>query len=139
VAINATGNALGNVLTGNAAANVLDGGLGLDKMTGGAGLDTFRLSTALTANVDTITDFSVVDDTIQLENAIFTQFAATGTLNVANFVKASAAVDVDDYVIYNPASGALLYDADGFGAGVAVQIAALGVNLALTNADFTVI
>ena len=39
--INATGNALANVITGNAGANVLDGGAGLDIMTGGLGNDTY--------------------------------------------------------------------------------------------------
>ncbi|CAG1009602.1 Bifunctional hemolysin/adenylate cyclase [Burkholderiales bacterium] len=40
-AINATGNALTNVLTGNAAGNVLDGKAGADTMRGGAGNDTY--------------------------------------------------------------------------------------------------
>ncbi|KQV46299.1 hypothetical protein ASC95_27250 [Pelomonas sp. Root1217] len=40
-AINATGNALGNVLIGNSGANRIDGGGGADTMTGGAGNDTY--------------------------------------------------------------------------------------------------
>jgi Ca2+-binding RTX toxin-like protein len=40
-AINATGNALDNVLTGNSGANILDGGAGADTMAGGAGNDTY--------------------------------------------------------------------------------------------------
>ncbi|MDU9027737.1 matrixin family metalloprotease [Pseudomonas mediterranea] len=40
-AINATGNALDNVLIGNAAANVLNGLGGADTMIGGAGNDTY--------------------------------------------------------------------------------------------------
>ncbi len=40
VAVNATGNALANVLTGNGAANNLAGGAGNDTLTGGAGADT---------------------------------------------------------------------------------------------------
>jgi len=39
--INATGNALDNVLTGNAGNNRLDGGIGADTMIGGAGDDTY--------------------------------------------------------------------------------------------------
>ena len=38
-AINATGNALNNVLIGNSAANVLRGGEGADRLDGGAGAD----------------------------------------------------------------------------------------------------
>jgi Ca2+-binding RTX toxin-like protein len=40
-AINATGNALVNVLTGNSGANRLDGGAGADTMAGGSGNDTY--------------------------------------------------------------------------------------------------
>jgi Ca2+-binding RTX toxin-like protein len=39
--INATGNALSNVLIGNSGNNVLDGGAGADSMSGGAGDDTY--------------------------------------------------------------------------------------------------
>ena len=39
-AINATGNALDNVLIGNSAANVLIGGAGADTLDGGGGVDT---------------------------------------------------------------------------------------------------
>ena len=46
-AVNATGNALANLLTGNAAANVLDGGAGDDVMTGGLGNDTYVVDSAL--------------------------------------------------------------------------------------------
>jgi len=40
VAINGTGNELGNTLTGNTAANTLIGGAGDDTLSGGAGADT---------------------------------------------------------------------------------------------------
>ena len=53
--------------------------------------------------------------------------------------KPGAAHDLNDYLVYNPATGALSYDADGSGAGAGVQIALLGVNLALTNADFVIV
>jgi Ca2+-binding RTX toxin-like protein len=39
--LNATGNALANVLTGNSGNNVLDGKLGADAMSGGGGNDTY--------------------------------------------------------------------------------------------------
>src|SRR6185436_19482343 len=39
-AVNATGNALDNVLTGNTANNTLTGGAGNDTMIGGGGVDT---------------------------------------------------------------------------------------------------
>ncbi|HSW25447.1 MAG TPA: hypothetical protein VLJ62_21995, partial [Burkholderiaceae bacterium] len=63
-----------DVLSGLAGNDLLRGGLGNDSLNGGAGLDIFRFDTALssTLNRDTITGFVAADDTIQLENAIFT-------------------------------------------------------------------
>ena len=55
------------------------------------------------------------------------------------FVKGSTAIDSNDYVIYNATTGAVTYDADGSGVDVGIQIAMLGLNLALTAADFVVI
>jgi Ca2+-binding RTX toxin-like protein len=144
-AINGTGNALNNVLTGNAGVNILNGGTGADKLqggsgndilTGGAGKDIFQF---LNLSKDTVKDFVVADDTIQLENSVFTKLTAATALNAANFKLGAAAADANDYVVYNSGTGALLYDADGNGAGAATQIAVLGVNLHLTNADFAVI
>ena len=76
-AINLTGNELTNIVTGNAGANVLNGGGGNDTLTGNGGNDIFVFNTALSAatNVDIITDFAVANDTIRLENAIFTASA----------------------------------------------------------------
>jgi Ca2+-binding RTX toxin-like protein len=139
--ISGTGNALGNLIVGGAGNNVLNGMGGNDTLTGGAGQDTFAFSTALnaTTNVDTITDFVVADDTISLENAIFTKLTTTGTLNAAWFkIIGTAALDSNDYILYDQTTGALSYDADGSGAGQAIRIAVLGTNLALTNADFVV-
>ena len=45
-AIDATGNALANVLIGNDAANVLDGGIGADVLQGSAGDDTYVVDNA---------------------------------------------------------------------------------------------
>ncbi|MGZ8181862.1 MAG: hypothetical protein ACXWT1_07890 [Methylobacter sp.] len=126
-------------LSGGVGDDLLVGGAGNDTLTGGLGKDTFRFSSSLTANIDKITDFKPVDDTIQLENGIFTSLITTSILNTNNFVIATAAADSDDYLIYDTATGALFYDADGNGADEAVQIATLGVNLALTNVDFIVI
>ncbi len=150
-AANATGNTLANVLTGNTRANVLNGmagndtingGDGKDAMIGGAGKDIFVFNTAPNAatNIDRIADFSVADDTIKLENDVFTalQTVAT-TLTASAFFKGAAAHDINDRIIYNAATGALIYDSNGNLAGGAVQFATLANKLALTNADFVVI
>jgi Ca2+-binding RTX toxin-like protein len=137
-----TGNAGVNILSGLSGNDILEGGLGNDTLTGGAGADIFRFFTALnaTTNKDTITDFVVVDDTFELENAIMTTLTSTGVLAANLFKNLSlGAIDADDRIIYNAATGALSYDADGSGAGAAIQFAAVGTNLAITNADFWVI
>ena len=139
------GNGSGNQLYGAAGNDMLNGMGGNDTLNGGAGLDTFVFNTTLSAigNKDTITDFNVVDDTIQLENAIFTKLSSLGTL-ANSFFCANAngtAVDSNDFVCYNTTTGVISYDADGNGAGASVAFAVLGTSVhpALTAADFMVI
>ncbi|WP_457660909.1 calcium-binding protein [Sinorhizobium medicae] len=150
-AINGTGNALGNLLTGNSAANTFDGGagddhiygaLGNDTLIGSAGQDLFVFNTALNAssNVDTIVDFVIADDTIRLENGIFTAVVGTGALTAAQFASNTTglAADADDRIIYESDTGNLFYDADGDGAGGSVQFATLTANIAITAGDFLI-
>jgi Ca2+-binding RTX toxin-like protein len=135
------GNSGANVLAGLTGNDVLNGGLGNDTLTGGAGADTFRFDTALnaTTNKDTISEFVVIDDTFELENAIMATLTSTGVLAANLFKNLSlGAIDADDRVLYNAATGAISYDADGSGAGAAIQFATVGLNLAITNADFLV-
>jgi len=137
------GNAANNTLNGGAGGDTLDGAAGSDNLSGAAGVDFFAFTTAVNAatNVDVITDFSVTDDTIRLENAIFTKFTATGALPAGTFVSGPGAValDANDHLIYNTTTGALAYDADGNGAGAQVVFATLTGAPALTPADFAVI
>ncbi len=55
-AINATGNALANVITGNSGDNVIDGGTGADTMTGGAGSDTYTVDNVGDVVIDLAAD-----------------------------------------------------------------------------------
>lgn len=167
-ALNGTGNALGNQLTGNAFNNTfnggagndtivggggddtlnggadadfLNGGLGADQLNGGTGADAFIFTAALGAgNIDTIVGFSVVDDTIRLENAVFTGLAVGGLVAAAFKANLSGlATDASDRIIYETDTGFLYFDSDGTGAASRVQFASLAVGLGLTNLDFTVI
>jgi Ca2+-binding RTX toxin-like protein len=131
-----------DVLSGMGGADRLFGGTGNDRLIGGAGADSFYFNTALNAatNVDTITDFMVVDDTMLLENTgagLFNSLAV-GTLTAAAYFAGAAAHDATDRIIYNSATGAVMYDADGTGAIAAVKFAQISTGLALTNADFIV-
>jgi Ca2+-binding RTX toxin-like protein len=139
-AINLTGNGNGNEVRGNNGNNVLNGGDGRDTLTGLGGQDQFLFNTALNAasNVDDITDFNVVADTILLDDAVFTALTA-GALGAGQFVTGTAAQDAQDRVIYNNATGALFYDSDGTGGVAAIQFAEVNPGLALTNLDFLVV
>jgi len=135
-----------DVLTGGAGRDVLYGGLGNDVLTGGAGQDVFVFSTKLNGkkNKDQIVDFNVKDDTIWLDDAVFKKLGKgtelkPGKLKAAFFKIADKAQDKDDYLIYNKKTGVLSFDADGSGAGKAVDFAQLKRGLALTAKDFFVI
>lgn len=64
--IDGTGNAAANVIVGNGGDNVIGGGAGDDTLTGGGGADTFVVSPESYLNVDTITDFAVGSDRIDI-------------------------------------------------------------------------
>jgi Ca2+-binding RTX toxin-like protein len=125
-----TGNELGNEITGNAAANKLagkdgsdtiDGGAGADKISGGSGADTFLFTNLAEGGADAISDFAD-EDLLSFDTAVFSSLAiATG----ANFIIGTAAVDVNDYLIYNDKASTLYYDADGSGGDSAIKIVSI--------------
>jgi Ca2+-binding RTX toxin-like protein len=156
------GNARSNVLTGNAGDNifrgnagndailgaeggdVINGGLGNDVLTGGAGQDRFIFNTAPnpSTNRDVITDFTVVDDTIRLDDAVFVGIGPAGALVATAFKIVGVpggVVDANDRVIYDKATGSLTYDSNGSAAGGATLFAIVNAGLAMTAADFSVI
>lgn len=134
------GNTLANTLNGREGDDRLIGGLGNDLLIGGAGKDTFVFNTKPgSTNIDTIDDFSVKDDTIWLDDDVYTKVGPLGDLASAAFYIGTAAHDTSDRVVYDKVSGKLWYDADGTGSIAAVQFALLDKGLALTAADFDVI
>ena len=140
VAINLTGNANGNVVIGNAGNNLINGDNGNDELIGLGGQDRYLFDTPLGAtNVDRIVDFNVADDTIWLDPTIFSSSLTPGSVAGSQFVIGSAALDAGDRIIYNNATGAVLYDSDGTGPTAAVQFALVATGLPLTNFDFLVV
>ena len=140
-AINLTGNALGQTITGNAGANVLDGKGGNDTLTGSAGADTYAFSSALGgSNIDTVSGYVVADDTIRLDNNVFTGLTF-GALASTAFVQVTSggATTADQRIIYNSVTGALSFDADGSGAGLAQQFATLATGLTMAHTEFDVV
>jgi Ca2+-binding RTX toxin-like protein len=133
------GNSIGNLLNGGSGNDTINGGLGNDTLTGGLGNDVFQLTNLST---DTITDFTVGADSIQLSAAIFPQGAVVDASDFIAVANLSAAATSSASVIYNTTDGALYIDADGgSGAAAAVQIALLGTTThpVLTNTNFVVI
>jgi Ca2+-binding RTX toxin-like protein len=142
--INLTGNYANNTVRGNHGNNRLDGGDGNDELEGSWGLDTFVFSTPLneTSNVDEIVDFDPDEDVIHLNMDVFRRLEERlvgSPLEAEEFVIGAAALDGDDFIIYDDATGDLSYDGDGNGAGDAVLFARLDPGLALTHLDFVVV
>lgn len=76
-------------------------------------------TTPATGNVDTIQNFSVADDTIQLLRTVFAALPGTGPgpVDAVAFWTGTTAHDADDRIIFDSATGKLWYDADGTGHG----------------------
>ncbi len=128
-----------DTLGGEAGNDTLNGGAGNDVLVGAAGADVFVFNAAIGAsNVDTILSYVVADDAIWLENAVMTGLSA-GALAASAFVSGAAATTAAHRVIYNSATGQLLYDADGNAGAAAVLIANIGTGLAVTAGEFLVI
>jgi len=128
-----------DAIDGGAGDDNLNGGADADYLVGGAGNDYFAFADTLgPGNVDRIADFSHGADHIALDDAVFTGLAP-GSLPASAFVVGTAAQDADDRIIYDSATGALYFDADGNGAGAAVQFATLvGAPANLSASDFIV-
>ena len=112
-------------LKGYAGNDKLEGGTGLDTLVGGSGKDKFVFATGLDA-ADHIKDFSHADDTIVLDNSVFAAFVSTGDITSKMFHANASGHDAHtakQFLIYDKADHSLWYDADGNGAGAAVEVA----------------
>ena len=142
------GNANTQTFIGTTKADVFVGNSGNDTLTGGGGADTFVfgkvhemvVTGAATApqsyvdtafnltGVDTITDFLHGSDKIELHLDQYTNLSGFSAANLVSSATGAAA-DANDYLLFNTTSKMLSYDADGNGAGAAVDIATLvGIN-----------
>lgn len=132
-----------DAISGLGGNDYLNGKLGMDVLTGGPGKDNFAFDTAFGQNnIDNITDFNVRDDSIYLENAIFTKLSKTGTLNRGFFAANSTgtANDSNDYVLFNTQTGELAYDPDGSGVALSQPFAVFTAWTGVLNyADFVVV
>ncbi|MGR9246169.1 calcium-binding protein [Rhizobium leguminosarum] len=152
--LSATGNNTANILTGNDGNNFLNGGKGKDRLigglgndkligkigadilTGGGGGDSFVFDVKPSnTSVDKIVDFSsAAGDKLVFDDGIFTGLKPS-SFSAENFVLGTKALEADDKLIYDQASGILSYDADGSAAGGAIHVADLDNSAALHFKD----
>ena len=132
-------------LIGGAGRDRLEGGTSIDTLNGGEGIDGFCFNTPPGAgNVDIVLDFVSGTDKILLDEDTFAALGVTGTLagvgiSAGSLRSGAAAGDADDRLIYNVATGALFYDADGTGALAQAQIASFTSLPVLAVGDFLVV
>jgi len=159
-----TGNGIGNTLygwggndelhglsgndyiEGGDGADTISGGESLDWLLGNAGRDVFRFDTRASAgNVDTLADFNAAEDKIALETRMFGFAPVTydawgspvnGTLTTSAFKLGTSATTAAQRIVYDQASGAVYFDADGLGGQAQVQFAKVAAGTALTAAHF---
>jgi Ca2+-binding RTX toxin-like protein len=138
---NLTGNLTAQTIIGNDGVNKLNGRSGNDTLTGRAGDDIFIFDTPLSStNVDKITDYAPADDTIWLDNAIFTVLS-NGPLASSAFKNLDlGAIDATDRILYDQDNGDLFYDRDGSGGTYgAVKFADIVNEATLIAADFFIV
>lgn len=113
---------------------------GNDIVYTGPGSDIVIFNTPLgtSTNKDTIKDFDHTFDTFRLENLIFTKLGAPGALNPAFFRAGPAALDANDFILYNQPTGGLFYDFNANAAGGLIQIGFLENKPVLQSNDFQV-
>ncbi|HEY9860210.1 MAG TPA: calcium-binding protein, partial [Candidatus Obscuribacterales bacterium] len=140
-----------DAINGGAGSDTLVGGLGNDILTGGTGTDKFGflqendVSSFSNLNVDTIRDYSRVDDQFVLSSAIFGSIIPNGavlsstdfaTVNSDSLVGTRSA-----HIVYNTANGKLFYNEDGATAGLGAggQFAILSNRPVLSAAEFEIV
>ncbi|MBP0445301.1 choice-of-anchor I family protein [Roseomonas sp. SSH11] len=128
-----------DALVGRGADDLLVGGSGLNRLTGGGGADRFRFDAFGAGNESRILDFAEGEDRIELDGAVFTAFGAAGQLSAASFGLGTEASTADQHLLYNAATGALYYDADGVGGAASIRIGHVAQGTALTAQDIWVV
>jgi Ca2+-binding RTX toxin-like protein len=129
-----------DTLNGGDGNDLLNGGVGNDKLTGGDGDDTFAFDTPFAAgnNIDLVADFTPGSDTVQVDQTNYFQGLSLGELAASQFAIGSA-TGTGPQIVYNQTTGALFFDSDGAGAGVAARFATVAGHPTLSASDFFVV
>lgn len=154
------GNAGNDKLVGHPGDDLIVGGKGHDTIFGGQNHDIlwgdfmpkvefakkpvqvwndrFCFNAIDETSSDTVMDFRHKADTIGLDVFIFDELSVTRKLDAENFVRGTAALDADDFLLYDRASGQLWYDQDANGEGAAVLLATFENHANITASDIFV-
>ncbi|MGB7415610.1 MAG: leishmanolysin-related zinc metalloendopeptidase [Thermosynechococcaceae cyanobacterium] len=131
------GDAANNIFQGGAGNDTLQGGAGNDSLSGGAGRDRFVFD-ALNDLGDTITDFSVGTDSLQINAVNLGGGLQAGALTASQFVQGAVATKGSDRFLYNATNGQLLFDADGTGTTAAIRVATFTNTPTLSASDIAI-
>lgn len=141
-----TGTSGDDVIKGGGGSDKLYGKLGNDTLSGGTGKDVFVFDTtpSSSTNVDKVLDFSSLDDSFHLDNAVFTTLGSGSASSPKKFiadmfVQSTTAQDREDRIVYDKLTGSLYYDKDGTGSSAQVKIATISNKIKLYYHDFFVI
>jgi Ca2+-binding RTX toxin-like protein len=132
-------------LIGGAGDDRLTGDRGYDQLTGGEGRDVFVFEnfTPKTLGRDTITDFEVGIDKIELNHGVFSKLSVggLGTGDFAIVENKMMASRSSAAIVYDSTSGNLFYNSNGTdrGFGDGTTIAKLSSQPNLSASDFTVV
>lgn len=142
-----------DTIYGGTENDTIDGGTGNDTLRGDAGSDNITSGTGADIIVfnsligsDTVTDYSVASDSIQLSKAAFTTLGPIGALTAAEFksggagIQLNANLDATDRIIYDTVNDNLYYDADGSGLGAnAILVGHFTNNPTLVVGEFSIV
>lgn len=137
---NVVGSNLADYIVTSDTASVVAGGAGSDYIKLGGSTDTVVFN-SLTGS-DTIVNYVLADDSIQLSKAVFTGLGVVGALTAAEFESGAglvAAATAAGRIVHDTTTGDIYYDADGSGATAAVKIGTVGTAVDLVVGEFAII
>ncbi|GFE69461.1 S-layer family protein [Chroococcus sp. FPU101] len=135
--IGTTGAVRGTILNDDPASSFIATNSN-DVLTGSTSADSLIFSNPYDRNAR-ITDFTPDDDLIVVSASGFGGGLTQGELfSSEEFIIGTSATTATQRFIYNDATGALLFDAEGTGMAAAIQFATLSAGLALTHEDIFV-
>lgn len=125
-----------DLIAGRDGNDVIIGDRSVDVLEGGAGSDRFVFTSPDPSSADIIKDFNPIEDILAVKTPAFGGLASNSFINSNQFEVGSRATRAQTRFVYNPASGDVLFDADGSQGGATVKIATVARNLNVSYTNF---